>query len=71
MQLRDLDALLVSLLSQDHPEIVSAEVINNDHVHSRVRVCFASGAVSSILVRSVEGPKVPAHKGYDIPTEVI
>ena len=71
VQLRELDALLVDLL-KDHPEIVSAEAINKDYApQSRVRVSFASGATATIMVREVEGPKVPAHKPYDIPAEVI
>ncbi|CRK59547.1 hypothetical protein [Alloactinosynnema sp. L-07] len=72
MQLRELDALLVSLLSNDHPEIVNAELIDKESSpHSRVRVDFASGARVTIQVRSVEGPGVPAHQPYAIPSAVI
>lgn len=72
VQLRELDTLLVSLLSQEHPEILSAEALDKAHSpHSRVRVDFASGARATIQVRAVEGSKVPARKPYEIPAEVI
>lgn len=72
VQLRELDTLLVSLLSQEYPEILSAVALNKEHSrHSRVRVEFASGARATIQVRAVEGPKVPAHKPYEIPAEVV
>ncbi|MFC5289216.1 hypothetical protein ACFPM7_19365 [Actinokineospora guangxiensis] len=69
MQIRELDQLLVDLLSHDHPEI--AKVVPLDKQHSRVRVEFASGAVATITIREVSGPGVPNHHPYEIPESVI
>ncbi|MGW5050102.1 hypothetical protein [Actinokineospora sp. NPDC004072] len=69
MRIRELDTLLVDLLSPDHPEIVQTKIL--DKGHSRVRVEFASGAIATITVREVSGPGVPAHAPYSIPESVI
>ncbi|HEX3780161.1 MAG TPA: hypothetical protein VHX38_10870 [Pseudonocardiaceae bacterium] len=76
MRLAELDQLLIECLtSEDHPEIVGASrapgVETKPADHTRVNVSFASGATCHVLVRRVEGPKVPRHADYDLPQEVI
>ncbi|GAA3053617.1 hypothetical protein [Actinokineospora globicatena] len=69
MRLRELDTLLLDILSQDHPEITAATKLDNGH--SRLRVDFASGARITVMVREVTGPGVPAHSAYAIPESAL
>ncbi|GAA2993367.1 hypothetical protein [Actinokineospora diospyrosa] len=69
MRIRELDTVLLGVLSKDHPEIT--EVVKIDKGHSRLRVDFASGARVTIMVREVSGPGVPAHAAYSIPEAVL
>lgn len=75
MRVREFEDLVIRVLREaDHPEIVSADSTArdaDDHRHTRVRVSFASGAATYIMVREVTGPSVPKHSPFELPKEAM
>jgi hypothetical protein len=74
MRMPDLDKLLLEALSEDHPEIVNVEqppnAVKDPTYATRVKVTYASGAASYVMVHHVAGPGVPSHAAYELPTGV-
>lgn len=74
MKVSELDDLVVRALAEgDHPEITKVERIAQagDTNHTRVRVYFTDDTSAVIMVRKVEGQRVPPHADYQLPTGVI
>ncbi|MCP2258885.1 hypothetical protein LX15_002583 [Streptoalloteichus tenebrarius] len=72
--------LQAELEALDHPEIVSVEDIsvppgssddpNAQHrKHNLVKVNYANGGSTTIMVQAVRGPGIPKHANYDLPRE--
>jgi Tfp pilus assembly ATPase PilU len=75
MRVTQLEDLIVSLIeTDDHPEISAVTrctVEVGDDNHTRLKVHFANGGSSTIMVFRVSGPRVPATAEYTIPKAVL
>jgi hypothetical protein len=73
VRIAELDQLILDVLARDHPEIVGVRSTVDEAKpvdHNRVRIDYASGGASFVMVHHVTGPGVPSHEPYDLPTGV-